>query len=183
MKLEFLRSGIAAAQLDFDSSAFLAEVESSDYWEAAPTLRGHEDYRKHQQLSLAHYPKWDQKLFEVVTEGLEAYRAENPHCQANHDEGYFLLKYGPGEFYKEHSDSSPDNATRDRQLSLILFLNDDFEGGRLHFKRQKLSVEPTAGKLLLFPSYFDYAHEVEPVNSGFRYTVVTWFDYLGPQRT
>jgi len=53
-----------------------------------------------------------------------------------------LLKYTPGGFYKYHTDNGylvPGQMgwrkAVDRDISLLIYLSDDFEGGELHFKR------------------------------------------------
>lgn len=92
------------------------------------------------------------------------------------DLGYQLLRYQPGEQFTEHVDALP-GATiyAQRQVSGVLYLNDDYEGGELHFPRQGLTYKPRAGSLILFPSGFSYPHASLPVIRGTKYAVVTWF--------
>ena len=92
------------------------------------------------------------------------------------DLGFELLRYGPGQRYTEHTDSMPGSPTvyGQRLLSAILYLNDDYEGGELHFPRQGLTYNPKAGSLVLFPSNFCYPHASRPVRRGTKYAVVTW---------
>ena len=69
--------------------------------------------------------------------------------------------------------------TLDRDLSIVYFLNDDYEGGELAFPDFNLTVKPEAGTLVCFPSDHNYVHGVRPVTTGHRYTLVTWMRVEG----
>jgi predicted 2-oxoglutarate/Fe(II)-dependent dioxygenase YbiX len=100
-----------------------------------------------------------------------------------------LLCYEPGGHYKPHVDAeglwtNPDGTqvykkTIDRDLSTVLFLNDDFEGGCFTFPDLRVTIRPEPGLLICFPSSRWYRHGVEPVISGHRYTLVTWMRVQG----
>jgi predicted 2-oxoglutarate/Fe(II)-dependent dioxygenase YbiX len=100
-----------------------------------------------------------------------------------------LLCYEPGGHYKPHVDgeglwTNPDKTqvykkTIDRDLSTVLFLNDDFEGGCFTFPDLRVTIRPEPGLLICFPSSRWYRHGVEPVISGHRYTLVTWMRVQG----
>ncbi len=100
-----------------------------------------------------------------------------------------LLHYGVGGHYIPHVDAETlykDETgldmwekTLDRDLSVVYFLNDDFEGGELVFPALDLSIKPEPGTLVCFPSDHNYIHGVNPVTSGHRYTLVTWLRVKG----
>ena len=100
-----------------------------------------------------------------------------------------LLCYSPGGHYKPHNDAeglwvNPDGTkiwkkTIDRDLSMVLFLNDDFEGGYFSFPDLRIKIKPEPGLLVCFPSSRWYTHTVEPVTSGNRYAMVTWMRVQG----
>jgi predicted 2-oxoglutarate/Fe(II)-dependent dioxygenase YbiX len=54
--------------------------------------------------------------------------------------------------------------------SSIVYLNDDYKGGDIHFTGHNVTVSPTAGSLLLFPATSMYPHEVKEITLGNRYT-------------
>tara|TARA_R100001224_G_scaffold113263_1_gene98044 strand:- start:4124 stop:4687 length:564 start_codon:yes stop_codon:yes gene_type:complete len=88
-----------------------------------------------------------------------------------------LLKYGKGHFYQPHIDA---HFLLNRTLSIIINLNNDYEGGKICFhdneKQHKvLDYKLDTGDLLVFPSTFLYPHSVEKVKSGVRYSMVAWF--------
>lgn len=59
-------------------------------------------------------------------------------------------------------------------LGTIFYLNDDYEGGRLHFPKQGIAFKPKRRAVYFFPGDMNYIHGVEPIKSGTRYTS-PWF--------
>ena len=88
-----------------------------------------------------------------------------------------ILRYEKGGFYNRHIDSSVDGF---RKYSVVIFLNNDYEGGRLRFfcKSKKgeeyFDIQPEPGKCLIWPSTYLFMHAALPVTKGTRYTMVTW---------
>ena len=60
-----------------------------------------------------------------------------------------------------------------RTISIILYLNNDFEGGNTVFSHKK--YKPLPGQALIFPSNWCYPHAGEPVTSGKKRVAVTWY--------
>ena len=85
-----------------------------------------------------------------------------------------FIKYGPGEHFNEHLDNG---ATYSCAVSLVAYLNDDYEGGELYFRTWGLTIKPKAGDLYIFPSNYMYPHQAMPVTSGTKYTIATMLDY------
>lgn len=91
------------------------------------------------------------------------------------------LKYRPGGRYNGHADSEYwDMQARrwirsmDRDYSLLLYVNDDYEGGTLYFPNFDIRIRPRTGMLVAFPSDHRYLHAAEPLETGIRYAVVCW---------
>jgi predicted 2-oxoglutarate/Fe(II)-dependent dioxygenase YbiX len=57
----------------------------------------------------------------------------------------------------------------------LLYLNDDYVGGEITFRQSKVTIKPSAGSIVFFPSNFLYVHEVDSVLKGPRYALPTWF--------
>lgn len=90
-----------------------------------------------------------------------------------------FLKYDIDGHYHAHIDISLDPEVFEcRKLTVLLFLNDDFEGGKLFIQNgdQKTYPPQSAGTVVIFPSFL--MHGVEPVTSGIRRSLVTWM--VGP---
>jgi predicted 2-oxoglutarate/Fe(II)-dependent dioxygenase YbiX len=100
------------------------------------------------------------------------YRGKFPKLVINSDTGYDLLRYETGQFYTQHTDSF---TQMPRVLSCSIALNDDYEGGEFAFFGGEIKHKIPKGGALLFPSNFMYPHEIMPVTSGTRYSIVTWF--------
>ena len=93
----------------------------------------------------------------------------------------FALKYAPGGKFGLHADSEHWSAgkkrwvrSHDRDYSVLLYLNDGYEGGAISFPNFKLRIQPKRGMLLTFPSDHRFIHEAEPLISGERYVLVSW---------
>jgi predicted 2-oxoglutarate/Fe(II)-dependent dioxygenase YbiX len=92
-----------------------------------------------------------------------------------------LMRYTKGGYYKAHSDADIfDSKTGiwkkvlDRDYSLLLYLNNDFEGGAVRFEHFNYTYHPEKGDLLIFPSDYLYLHEALLVTAGVRYVIVSW---------
>lgn len=114
----------------------------------------------------------DDELFKCAASAIKRYNDKFTECKIEQDEGYCLLRYKEGEFYKQHTDSYK---LRPRSVSCTFALNDDYEGGEFaFFDRQKI-YSLKKGSALMFPSNFMYPHEVLPVTRYVRYSIITWF--------
>jgi hypothetical protein len=125
-------------------------------------------------------PRHDEDLAFFMYEAVQKYFAENFAAKASDSlvlaQNDFFA-YPPGVGLKLHSDDhalTPDGRVlaRDehRGITAILYLNSGFTGGEIHFPGQGLSIAPTAGRLVIFPSNKNFRHEVKPILSGWRYS-------------
>ena len=107
----------------------------------------------------------------IYLQGL-AYSAEQ-EAEFAHMEAPSLLYYKAGDGkYDTHTDWSTKTP---RQFSAVLYLNDVEDGGETYFHSFDLAVEPRAGRLILFPANYVYAHQARPPKSGDKFVMVTWF--------
>lgn len=65
--------------------------------------------------------------------------------------------------------------------SSIIYLTDEYEGGEIEFPEQQIIYKPKAGDLILFPSK-GVLHEVFPVKSGNRSTIVGFYSDVHPSQ-
>ena len=90
-----------------------------------------------------------------------------------------FIHYINGSHHKPHTDGQflqngyavPGN---DRDLTAVLYLNDDYEGGELYFTFLDLKIKPSKGDVITYPTTFQYRHGVNPV-LGNRYVLTFWF--------
>ncbi len=125
-------------------------------------------------------------LLELVN--LRAARAAG--LPPEHAEGLGVLHYRPGETYRPHYDyipETPENAGQlaargQRVRTLLVYLNDGFEGGETDFPSLGLRLRPPPGTALLFSSVtadgaLDRAtlHAGLPPRSGDKWLISKWF--------
>ena len=103
------------------------------------------------------------------------YKAKFPKMKSSKINQIDLLKYTPGGKYKIHTDHFTNTP---RHLSIIINLNDGYEGGDLVFVDQKEKeikrLKLGEGSIVFFPSNFLYPHMIEPIKKGKRYSIVAW---------
>jgi hypothetical protein len=79
-----------------------------------------------------------------------------------------LRRWGKGPGMGPHCDNYDGHTNL--AFSMILYLNDDYEGGEIEFSNQGVSLKPDEGSLIIFPSNEPYLHKVNEIKSGDRYT-------------
>lgn len=125
-------------------------------------------------------PRYDEELAYYMYEAVQSYFIENFAAQPTDSlvlSQHEFFAYPPGVGLKMHSDDHALGAdgkirARDehRGITAILYLNSEFTGGEIHFPKQGVSIAPTAGKLVIFPSNKNFRHEVKPILTGWRYS-------------
>ncbi len=93
-----------------------------------------------------------------------------------------ILRYLPGQNYKRHVDNlllasrfvEVANGIPTRDISVVGYLNDDFEGGETFFDRQNIKVKPQKGSVIVFPAYYTHPHQSLPVIRGTKYSFTSW---------
>lgn len=115
-----------------------------------------------------------QDVYDVKFHAVEDYRKKFNIMDLKYWEAFNFIKYGPGQHFQEHHDHGFSyNCT----VSLVAYINDDYDGGELYFRLQNLNIKPEAGDLMIFPSNYMYPHRAMPVHSGTKYSIVTMLDY------
>ena len=98
-----------------------------------------------------------------------------------------FLCYETGDFFVRHQDGNTHQLDFDhlriRRISIVVFLNDFsvdaeancYSGGLLNFYDQQITygLPGETGMLVAFTA--DTMHEVSPVTSGERFTIISWF--------
>ena len=98
-----------------------------------------------------------------------------------------FLRYEKGDFFVRHQDGNTHQLDFDhlrvRRISIVVFLNDSsvepqencFTGGALNFYDPETTFALMGETGLLVAFTADTFHEVLPVTSGERFTVISWF--------
>jgi len=100
-----------------------------------------------------------------------------------------LVRYGPGQEFRPHLDTSDDSAMGEfaRSTTLLVYLNDDFEGGETVFTKLGLTVRPRARAALQWRNILPSGkvdkrteHAGLPVRRGEKLACNVWIKYGSP---
>lgn len=90
-----------------------------------------------------------------------------------------ILRYAPGQQYRPHHDAG--GVTARRQMTALIWLNAEFEGGETHFPDIKVTVRGGVGDMLVFRNLTDQGdpdprmrHAGLPVTSGVKWLASRW---------
>lgn len=178
--------GFLSAAMCEDWCAFMEAQSTQSLWVQntdSYITSGKVSYRYHEgriteTIDLAEY-KTD--VLREVVRGYRDYVTRFFHADLDTIEPPSVLKYGPGGRYNAHSDSEYwDEGSHtwkrslDRDYSILIYLNEGFEGGTLFFPNFDYRIAPKRGMMIAFPSDHRYIHAAEPLISGTRFAVVSW---------
>jgi predicted 2-oxoglutarate/Fe(II)-dependent dioxygenase YbiX len=114
--------------------------------------------------------KWaDKALVSVTLQALRTYKKKHSKLFTRTDCGFDILRYEKGQFIGDHVDDR-----EPRVLAMSIALNDDYTGGEFSFWKDT-TVPLPAGCAIMFPPNFMFPHQILPVISGTRYSMITWF--------
>jgi predicted 2-oxoglutarate/Fe(II)-dependent dioxygenase YbiX len=98
-----------------------------------------------------------------------------------------LLKYNIGGKYEGHSDSEYFDIDSqrwvpclDRDISILCYLDQDYQGGELVFDHLNIKITPQTGMVVAFPSHYVYQHQAMPITKGIKHTLVSWTKIVKP---
>jgi len=115
-------------------------------------------------------------IVKTVGKGIKKYMDFFPFVRRLHMSEINMLKYEKKHFFTKHIDAT---TSLPRIVSIIINLNEDYEGAELLFFNPN-TVKPFSkltlktGDMVLFPSNFLYPHEITPLIKGTRYSIVCW---------
>ena len=136
------------------------------------------EYNKWCTAEFVDYKKFETELqnaIKLIVPKIEKFY--NVKC-LNDPEIHFL-SYQSGSNYESHIDGQyiEGNIAKrgtDRDITAVLYLNDDYQGGEIFFDFFNLKIKPNKNDLLMYPTTFEYKHSVNKV-IGQRYAIVVWF--------
>lgn len=111
------------------------------------------------------------KLFNVPYEDSKDY---NPLKTMYNLEGLYFYVYENNDYCDFHVDQ---NIEHTRDISFIILLNDNYQGGIIEFYCGSHLLKKIPAKkntIVVFPSNYLYTHRVTPVYNGKRYVLVFW---------
>lgn len=94
----------------------------------------------------------------------------------------YVQKWPIGSYAVKHNDTYNYDGTPlflDCKLATILYMHNDFTGGKLEFPDHDISIDPVQGSSYMFDGGPENEHQVTEITSGDRYTIVTFWDIEG----
>jgi hypothetical protein len=92
-----------------------------------------------------------------------------------------LTRWFPGMDQHPHSDNmenTPDHPDHEhREYGIVIYLNNDFEGGATFYPQHNFSITPEPGKLAIHPASTDHMHGVTKVEGAIRYTLTSFLTF------
>jgi len=90
--------------------------------------------------------------------------------------GHDFLVEAEGKGMPVHFDDSPEITEITMHYGVVLYLNDNYEGGEIYYPKLNLQYKPKAGDMVIHPGTEEYSHGVKDISNGKRY-VITLFAY------
>ena len=106
---------------------------------------------------------------------IKKYSEEHELFSVIHHTDFRVNKYSEGGFMSKHCDNihhSHGQKYGFPQVSSLLFLNDNYEGGEFVVADEVYNTKKGSG--IIFPSNFMFPHEVKPITKGTRWSIITW---------
>lgn len=157
-----------------DCRGFIACYEAN-----RPLLR-HDthDYWRDRVLYFNDMPERDRhtklRIRELVYRQIDLLRRHFKYSGPLFPETINLVSWPPNLEMVPHVDQ--DNGFAQRMFAAVGYLNDDYEGGEIHFPKIGHSIKPRADMLVAFHCGPEYRHGVRATKGDvLRYTFPTWF--------
>ena len=154
--------------------------------EVDPTIENDPYYhKKNQWIDYFHEKSlinrvWN--LFQVVNNKHYKFQLEKIYHDSTNKDTIYIKKYGPEFTLKFHTDfcfsSYPPKQSLQHpcgsnlKLIMIVYLNDDFEGGETHIMHYK--VKPKIGRAVICPSFASHGVDKHWGGNDNRYALNTW---------
>jgi predicted 2-oxoglutarate/Fe(II)-dependent dioxygenase YbiX len=87
-----------------------------------------------------------------------------------------INKYFTGKMMGPHVDGD-EGSENNPVMSAVLYINDDYLGGELDFPNQGVTIKPSAGSVIMFPSTQPFIHNPKEILAGEKVMCPAfWFD-------
>jgi len=123
--------------------------------------------------------KFGDKGYDEIKQAVEKtcslYSQDHPLFSVQKMTDFRINRYSEGGFMSKHCDNIHHSHGQQYgfpQATVLLYLNDDYEGGEFYVADKKF--EPKRASALIFPSNFMFPHEAKVVTKGTRWSIVTW---------
>ena len=92
-----------------------------------------------------------------------------------------ITRWFPGMEQPPHSDDMKNTEYSDqnkhREYGVVIYLNDNFSGGRTFYPQYDFEIIPEPGKMAVHPANTDHMHGVTKIEESVRYTLTTFLTF------
>jgi predicted 2-oxoglutarate/Fe(II)-dependent dioxygenase YbiX len=160
----------------------IARANHLNRWRDSTQINSEQSYvnenrsSSYQIVDEQYYNELHGRLREVMLESGRFYQCFNKGLFFRKDENWELLRYQESDRFGPHVDCIAGTMFDRRMLTVLAYLNDDFEGGETRFVSPgpEMTVKPEQGKIVMFPPYYTHPHEGLVVTAGTKYAVLGW---------
>ncbi|MFK7886774.1 MAG: prolyl hydroxylase family protein [Gammaproteobacteria bacterium] len=179
MVRQFLTPPQCAQVLEYAASSSAVPATVQDLAADGGDPRAHQsNIRVTDHIDTQGIDAWLQPLLSQTLSGMIGTHYQ---CEFEWFEKPALLRYTSGGHYVPHADADNwhDDEQQwrrgvDRDISILLYLDEKYDGGELDFPNFRFRFKPSAGMLICFPSDHRYVHAAREVRSGERHVIVSW---------
>lgn len=117
-------------------------------------------------------------FYKFVNQSLEPYVVDyfkDNDIFLEDDRGYMLMKYATNMRLGGHSDDHGGYNDPKPRMSLVFYINDNYDGGEIKFKNLDISIKPKKNQLIIFPSSYLFFHVISKVTSGERFIITNFY--------
>ena len=150
-------------------------LKSSTYASHKGQIKNSEERVKMDDGWFRNGEKYYEDIKHSVTLAMSKYMEKHKDIAVVRHTDFRLNKYSEGGFMSRHIDNIHHSHGQEYgfpQASVLLFLNDNFEGG--DFIISDITYKTKKGSAIVFPSNFMFPHEVKLVKKGTRYSIISW---------
>ena len=150
-------------------------LKSSTYASHKGQIKNSEERVKMDDGWFRNGEKYYEDIKYSVTLAMSKYMEKHKDIAVVRHTDFRLNKYSEGGFMSRHIDNIHHSHGQEYgfpQASVLLFLNDNFEGG--DFIISDITYKTKKGSAIVFPSNFMFPHEVKLVKKGTRYSIISW---------
>jgi hypothetical protein len=92
-----------------------------------------------------------------------------------------ITRWFPGMEQSPHSDNMENTNDhqihRHREYGIVIYLNDDFSGGKTFYPQYNFEIAPEPGKMAVHPASTDHMHGVTKIENAVRYTLTSFLTF------
>ena len=158
-----------------EAQSALQQARQISAWQTAPIRRGkdsshelNEEFRSAKEIICAQVAPALSEL-EAKVHGMAAQVGAQLSSSPLELSELRLVRYDEGGYFKAHSDTGPGDR---RHFAIVVYLNDDFQGGATIFPLANCRVLPESGKAVVFEA--NRLHRADVIQSGTKYIAVMW---------